>query len=380
MKPKLTPSVYIKTYGCQMNDRDSEALAGLFLERGYNNCDSPEDADVILVNTCSVRAHAEERAISFLGSLKKIIVNRKPKTGNRIIGLIGCMAQNKGNDIFQKMPHVNLICGPSCLDFIPEYVERIRANGKRIIDLQDRSREEKLYRASYATQPDRAQVIISIGCSNYCSYCVVPYVRGQLRLRRPEDIIKEIKRNVGADITKITLLGQNVNDYQYKPETVDFVELLRMVAGIDGIEEIDFMSAHPKNTSKELFELMAQKPNTKKHLHLPFQSGSNRILELMNRGYTREEYLGLVSDYDKIVGGTLSTDIIVGFPSETEDDFLQTKDMMEKIEFSHAYIFKYSPRPKTAAMKLADDVSQKEKERRHQILLNLQKSISLAHK
>ncbi|UCG35434.1 MAG: tRNA (N6-isopentenyl adenosine(37)-C2)-methylthiotransferase MiaB [Candidatus Omnitrophota bacterium] len=368
----MTKKVFIRTFGCQMNDRDSEALTGLFLEQGYSFVQNPEDADVILVNTCSVRAHAEDRALSFLGSLKALGSN------GRVIGLIGCMAQNKGNDIFQKMPHINLICGPSSLEFIPEYVVRIRASGERIVDLQDRLRGEEFYRASYAIQPNHTQVVISTGCSNYCSYCVVPYVRGELRLRRPEDIIEEARRNVVRGIKKVTLLGQNVNDYRLP--TIDFVKLLRMVADSEGIEEIDFVSAHPKNTSKELFELMAQKPNIKKHLHLPFQSGSNRILKLMNRGYTREDYLGLVSDYKKIVRGALSTDVIVGFPSETEDAFLQTKDMMERVEFCYAYIFKYSPRPGTAAAELKDDISQEEKERRHQILLNLQKSISFAYK
>ena len=408
-----------------MNDRDSEALAGIFLEKGWSLTAEPEDADVILVNTCSVREHAENRAISFLGSLKKITNYKLQITNFRfqisdckiVVGVIGCMARNRGEELFKRMPHIDLICGPACFDKIPEYVERIQktkspshqvTSGKRdmrytirnirIIDLEDRLRNEDFYRSSFRVEKDHAQVVISTGCSNFCSYCIVPFVRGPLRLRNPEDIIDEVKRNVKLGIKKITLLGQNVNDYQYRfqisnfkfqisnfkfqitnyrLQIIDFVELLRMIEKIEGIEEIDFVTSHPKNTSRELFELMANSQKIKKHLHLPFQSGSDRILKLMNRGYTKEDYLNLVNDYKEIVRGTLSTDIIVGFPTETEEDFFETKDVLEKVRFKYAYIFKYSPRPHTSAFKLEDDVPLKEKERRHKILLDLQKKISL---
>jgi len=396
--------LFIKTFGCQMNDRDSEALCGLLLDRGYILVSEPKEAEVILVNTCSVREHAENRAISFLGSLKKNANSKK------VIGLIGCMARNRGEELFKRMPHIDLVCGPACFDKIPEYVEKIQqtklplttnlrntqnaGSNTRIIDLEDKLRNEDFYRASFRIESGHAQVVISTGCSNYCSYCVVPYVRGPLRLRNPKDIIDEVKRNVKLGIKKITLLGQNVNDYQYKLsagdgsavggqipnsklQIIDFVELLRMIEKIEGIEEMDFVTSHPKNTSRQLLELMAKSKKIKKHLHLPFQSGSNRILKLMNRGYTKEDYLNLVKDYKEIVGGTLSTDVIVGFPTETEEDFSETKDVLERVRFKYAYIFKYSPRPNTLALKLEDDVPLKEKERRHKILLDLQKKISL---
>ncbi|RKY40329.1 MAG: tRNA (N6-isopentenyl adenosine(37)-C2)-methylthiotransferase MiaB [Candidatus Omnitrophota bacterium] len=396
--------LFIKTFGCQMNDRDSEALCGLLLDRGYILVSEPKEAEVILVNTCSVREHAENRAISFLGSLKKNANSKK------VIGLIGCMARNRGEELFKRMPHIDLVCGPACFDKIPEYVEKIQqtklplttnlrntqnaGSSARIIDLEDKLRNEDFYRASFRIESGHAQVVISTGCSNYCSYCVVPYVRGPLRLRNPKDIIDEVKRNVKLGIKKITLLGQNVNDYQYKLsagdgsavggqipnsklQIIDFVELLRMIEKIEGIEEMDFVTSHPKNTSRQLLELMAKSKKIKKHLHLPFQSGSNRILKLMNRGYTKEDYLNLVKDYKEIVGGTLSTDVIVGFPTETEEDFSETKDVLERVRFKYAYIFKYSPRPNTLALKLEDDVPLKEKERRHKILLDLQKKISL---
>ncbi len=361
--------LYIKTFGCQMNDRDSEALMGLFVDRGYKIVYDPDEADVILVNTCSVREHAENRALSFVGAFKK--------KSSKIIGVIGCMAKNRGEEIFKKMLYVDLIVGPANFDKIPQYIEKIRTEKTRIIDIVDREREESFYRSSYRINSSYAQVVISVGCSNFCSYCVVPYVRGPLRARKPKDILEEIKRNVDLGIDKITLLGQNVNDYLYKETSVstsiNFVDLLSMIEKIEGVRELDFITNHPKNTSSELFHLMAESKKIKKHLHLPFQSGSNRILKLMNRGYTKEDYLKLVEEYKNIVKGTLSTDIIVGFPTETEDDFLETKHVLEVGNFKYAYIFKYSPRPHTLASRWNDDVSSDQKQRRHRILLDIVK-------
>ncbi len=393
-----------------MNVRDSEALLGLFLEKGYKQARGYEDADVILLNTCSVRAHAEHRVQSIIGSFKKLFrLNTHDSRLNtkKIIGLIGCMARSQGQEIFKRMPHVNLICGPASLHKIPEYVDRIskrkvqsvkQENNLRIIDLEDIDREEEFYDAGFRVDSDHAQVVISTGCSNHCSYCVVPFVRGALRLRAPQDIIAEVKRNVVLGIKKITLLGQNVNDYQFNPQSivcgrhaknvilntqysqlntkVNFVDLLKMVEEVEGVEEIDFLTPHPKNTTKELFKLMAKSKKIKKYLHLPYQAGSDRILKLMNRGYTKKEYLTLAKDYKTIVGGTIGTDIIVGFPTETEEDFQHTRDILEKVKFMGAYIFKYSPRPHTEALSLDDNVSLAVKEKRHKILLDLQKEIS----
>ena len=380
---------------------------GLFLARGYALAEKAEEADVILVNTCSVRGHAEHRAISYLGSLKKLkgigpsTSLRINNSKNIVLGIIGCMAVNRGEEIFKKMLHINLVCGPASFDKIPGYIERIKEEGIKIKDIKDRERGEELYRACFREDSNHAQVVISTGCSNYCTYCVVPYVRGELRLRSPEDIIGEVERNVKLGIKKITLLGQNVNDYIYKPQShtlmgtgkatskirntqyamrntkINFVDLLRMIDEIEGLREINFISSQPKNISKELFTLMAKSSKIEKHLHLPFQSGSDRILKLMNRGYTRQKYLGLVDDYKKIVGNSLSTDVIVGFPTETNEDFLQTKDILERVNFSCAYIFKYSPRLRAKSAELTDDVSGEIKAKRHKILLDLQKKISL---
>jgi len=389
--------IFIRTFGCQMNSRDSEALLGLFVDKGYTVVKSAEGADVILVNTCSVREHAEQRARSYLGSLKKL-KGKGPSTSlrtnnpkNVVLGIIGCMAVNRGEEIFKKMPHIDLICGPGNLRKVPGYIEEIRNpkyeirnKRRRIIDVKDGERDESFYRASLRADSEHAQVVISTGCSNYCSYCVVPYVRGELRLRKPEDIVAEVKRNVSSGIKKITLLGQNVNDYEYRRQTiddrlqtVDFVELLHMVLKVEGLESLDFITSQPRNTSKELFALIEKSPKIRKHLHLPFQSGSDRILKLMNRGYTKEKYLQLVDAYKKVVGGTLSTDVIVGFPTESDEDFSRTKDILEKVRFSHAFIFKYSPRGAAKSSELADDVSKDIKVKRHKILLDLQKKISL---
>jgi len=352
-----------------MNDRDTEALLGLFVDKGYAVVADTKEADVVLVNTCSVRAHAEDRARSYLGSFKKL------KDKRPLLGLIGCMAANQGQELSRRMPHINLICSPASFAKIPEYIETIEKEKTRIIDLADKDRDEDFYRASFRADSDHAQVIISTGCSNFCSYCVVPYVRGKLRLRKPLDIIDEAKRNISSGIKRITLLGQNVNDYKY--ESTDFIKLLGTIAELEGLESLDFITSQPRNTSKELFTLIEKSLKIRKHLHLPFQSGSNRILKLMNRGYTREKYLQLVDDYKKIVGGTISTDVIVGFPTESDQDFNQTKDIIEKVKFSHAFIFKYSSRSSAKSFELADDVSKDIKIKRHKILLDLQKKISL---
>jgi len=379
--------VFIKTFGCQMNVRDSEALLGLFLDKGYSKTDSLEDADIILVNTCSVREHAEQRAISFLGSLKKFYERRKTRgVKPKVIGLIGCMAVNRGEEIFKKMSHVNLVCGPGCLEKIIYFSEKIKRENIQILEIGDQVRSETFYESNFRNKKNQAQIVISTGCSNYCAYCVVPYVRGKLRLRMPDDIINEINRNIVLGIKKITLLGQNVNDYnfslntQYSIPNTNFVGLLKIINDIDGLEELDFISSNPKNTTVKLFKLMAESKIIKKHLHLPFQSGSNRILKKMKRGYTREKYLKIVGDYKRIVNGTLSTDVIVGFPGETEADFQQTKDILDRVKFKNAYIFKYSPRPGTIAGKMIDDVPIKVKIRRHKELLDLQKKISLRYR
>jgi len=376
----MKKEVFIQTFGCQMNVRDSEVVAGLLKDAGYKITDDRTVADIVVFNTCSVRQHAEDKVWSEIGRFKK----NKP-----IIGVIGCMAQNYKDSIFQRAQDVDFVVGPSDIAKIPEIINKLGrmpdAAGRKsnllelkIWETDGLNRPEEIYHTGFYEDKNQAFVVISEGCSNFCSYCVVPYVRGPLKNRKPEDIIKEIKKAIGKGITKITLLGQNVNAYK---SSVDFIGLLKLVNDIKGLKEFSFVTSHPKDTSKELFQVMADLNKLKKYLHMPVQSGSDKILKLMNRGYTKSFYLDLAHNYRKIVEtGVLTTDIIVGYPGETEKDFQDTYDLLKEAQFNAAYIFKYSPRDNTAAAKLNDDVAKTEKERRHREILELQKKISKGHK
>ncbi len=371
-----------------MNVRDSEVISGLLQANGYELVAGAEEADIVIFNTCSVRQHAEDKVWSEAGRVSK--QKRKP-----IIGIVGCMAQNYKERIFDRAPGVDFAVGPADIDKIPSILERLKRgqppkNGVRplfqmkIWETEAEVRPEEIYHTGYYCDNERAYVVISEGCSNYCSYCVVPNVRGPLHHRRFQDILKEIEQAIDKGITKITLLGQNVNAYRSPslPEGgQDFVAVLRGVNSIKGLKEFSFITSHPKNTSLEVFEAMADLEKLKKYLHLPVQSGSDKILKLMNRGYTGKQYLELVAAYRRTVkGGELTTDIIVGFPTETEEDFQDTYRLVEEVGFNAAYIFKYSPRPDTEALRLPDDVAKEEKERRHKLVLDLQKKISLSKK
>jgi len=383
-----------------MNVRDSEVVCGLLKKAGYKITDEPAEADIVLFNTCSVRQHAEDKVWSEVGRF------RKPKTEHRkpIIGIVGCMAQNYKEKIFERAPNVDFVVGPSNIAKIPEVISRLSAIGSRLsqsgnkrtpntehrtpnTELLERKiwetdgdiRSEEIYHTGFYEDKSHAYVVISEGCSNFCSYCVVPYVRGPLRNRKHKDILKEIREAVDQGITRITLLGQNV--CAYKDNQAGFVELVKLVELVKGVEEFSFITSHPKDTSLELFKAMRDTEKLKKCLHLPVQSGSDKILKAMNRGYTRKFYLDSVDSYRKIVkGAVLTTDIIVGFPQESENDFQDTCDLVKKVRFDAAYIFKYSPRPNTAAAKICDDVPKEEKERRHALILELQKKISKSKK
>ncbi len=394
-------SIFLRTFGCQMNVRDSEVISGLLTANRYSLTVNEDEADIILYNTCSVRQHAEDRVWSELGTyklgvgspefgVKKLQTpNSKLQTKHPIIGVIGCMAQNYKDEIFRRAPVVDLVCGTKDIHKLPDMIKeatsfRLQATGKQI-EVDSKFRCEDIYRTNYHEDRDHVYVVISEGCNNFCSYCIVPYVRGRLRNRKVKDIITEIKRHVDTGISKVTLLGQNVNSYSSfklqasgsRLKRINFVDLLYMVSEIEGVKELSFITSHPKDIDTDLFYLIQERPNIKKYLHLPIQSGSDRILKLMNRRYTRRHYLGIIEQYRKIVkNGILSTDIILGFPSERLKDFKDTYNLVEELRFDSAYIFKYSPRPHTKALKLKDDVSLDEKKRRHQEILNLQKKIS----
>jgi len=365
-----------------MNIRDSEVINGLLQNAGYQITDNDQDADVVIFNTCSVRQHAEERIWSLIGSYK----------GSKIIGLVGCMAQNYKEKSFDRDESIGFIVGPQDIAKIPEIIKKIVAGNKKnkqslkegsspflferkFWETDGTSRSEDLYHQGFYQDKHHAYVVISEGCSNFCSYCVVPYVRGPLRHRGSKNILAEIQEAISKGVTRITLLGQNVNAYQ--DNSFNFTQLLEKVNVLNGLKSFDFFTSHPKDAGLDSFKAMRDLEKLAKSLHLPLQSGSDRILKLMNRGYSAKEYLVLIDSYRKIVkDGLLTTDIILGFPTETEKEFKETYDLTKKAEFNAAFIFKYSPRPYTLAAKMFDDLKQEVKERRHKKLLDLQRSVS----
>jgi len=360
-----------------MNVRDSEVIAGLLIREGYRLADSPGKADIVIFNTCSVRQHAEDKVWSELGRFKESV---RP-----LIGVVGCMAQNYKEKIFERQPAVDFVVGPLDIYKIPAIINKLsvdssRSSGRglferKIWETESTARPQEIYHSGFYEDKNHAYVVISEGCSNFCSYCVVPYVRGELHNRHHKDILKEIEDALGKGMRRITLLGQNVN--AYRDNEINFVRLIELVSLFKGLKEFSFITSHPKDMPPELFRVMADTDKLKKYLHLPLQSGSDRILKLMNRGYSGRFYLDLAENYRKMVkGGALTTDIIVGFPGESGRDFKDTYNLVKEIEFDAAYIFKYSPRPHTAALSLNDDVPRQEKEKRHGLILDLQKSIS----
>lgn len=389
---KKIMKIFLQTYGCQMNVRDSEVIKGLLVAEGYKLTDDPKRADVVLFNTCSVREHAEERVWSAIGKFAPPRFRAKgarnqnrgdssAESKKKIIGLVGCMAQNYKKEILRRAPNVDIVCGPSEIDNIALYLEEAIRNKRQVVAVSEKKRKDAIYHTGFYEKKDHAYIVISEGCDNYCTYCVVPYVRGRLAHRAPQDILKEAREAVACGLKNITLLGQNVNSYKSQVtghmSQVDFVYLLKKVSENEGLKSLSFLTCHPKDTTIELFETMRDTPVIKKQLHMPLQSGSDAILKSMNRGYTRARYLELVDQYRSVVyNGQLSTDVIVGFPGESDEDFRLTLDLMAQVRFDSAYIFKYSPRPNTKASLMPDDVPRQEKERRHSELLKLQKEIS----
>ena len=361
-----------------MNVRDSEVISGLLDKARYKLTEDEAKADIIIYNTCSVRQHAEEKVWSEIGRVSKC--QSVKVSGEKIIGIVGCMANNYREAIFEKAPAVDFVVGTADIGKLPGILKEIEKHKggmleKKIYETDADFREDEIYHTGFHLDKEHAFVVISEGCENFCSYCVVPYVRGKLRSRDYKDIRKEIKGDIDAGITKVTLLGQNVNAYKY--EDVNFVGLIDLVNSVKGLKEFSFVTSHPKDTSIELFKAMADADKLKKYLHLPIQSGSDRILKAMNRGYTRKFYLELVDKYRTIVpNGALTTDIIVGFPGERDMDFQDTFDLVKDVEFDAGFIFKYSIRPHTQALRIPDDVPKEEKERRHALILELQKKIS----
>lgn len=370
------PVAYVRTYGCQQNVADGEKIKGLLSEMGFSFADSPEDADFILFNTCAVREHAEDRVFGNVGALKNI-KRRHPST---IIAVCGCMTeQERVVERFKKSyPFVNLVFGTHVIHRLPEMLYTAITDSKRVF-LRGHEGEEVL--EGIPTRRDgtsRAWVTVMLGCDNFCSYCIVPYVRGREKSRRPEEVVKECRQLIEAGYKEITLLGQNVNSYgKGLEEKVNFAELLRRIDAIPGDYRIRFMTSHPKDASRELFDVMAQSQHIPHYIHLPFQSGNDRVLKEMNRRYTREQYLELIRYARRVMPDvSFTSDVIVGFPGETYEEFQDTLSLIREVEFTSLFTFIYSPREGTRAATMPDPVSHQEKTKWFGELLKVQEEIA----
>lgn len=366
---------YLKTMGCQMNDHDSEVITGLLLSLGYQSTEFVEDADLILYNTCSVRENPERRVYGQISRFKAL----KEKKPGLIIGICGCMTQQKDEQesILKKLPHVDLLFGTHNIHRLPELLERA-LGGERVVEVWEDTDEVIEDLPVRRSNNLKAFVNIIYGCTNFCSYCIVPYTRGKELSRQPEMIINEVNALANEGYKEVTLLGQNVNSYgKDLGLSMDFSHLLMELNGIDGLERIRFTTSHPKDMKDSLVEAMANLSKVCEHLHLPVQSGSNRILKKMNRGYTKEYYLELVNKIKQAVPDiSLTTDIIVGFPGETEEDFIETMDLVREVGFTSSFTFIYSPRNGTPAAKMGNQVPEDVKKERIYRLIELQNSLS----
>ena len=343
-----------------MNEHDSEKIAGMLVKCGYTKADSKQDADFILFNTCCVREHAELRTFGNVGFIKEL----KQLNPRLILGVCGCMMQQKdvADKLYKRFPFVDLIFGTHELKNFPFMLEKVLDN-ERIINISEMNGEVIEGLPVERTPGFSTFVNIMYGCNNFCTYCIVPYVRGRERSRRAEDVVNEVREVVALGYKEVTLLGQNVNSYY--SDGVNFPKLLEMVNAVPGLTRLRFMTSHPKDLSDELIEAMAKLDKVGKHIHLPVQSGSDEILRRMNRRYTSSQYLELVSKLrSKVKDVEITTDIIVGFPGETEEDFEATCDIVRKVGYSNAYTFAYSPREGTIAAKMPDQIAQEVKKQR----------------
>ena len=358
---------FIKTFGCQMNVNDSEKMAGLLEEMGYERTESPEEADVIIVNTCSVRAKPDNKAYSFIGNLKRI----KKKRPETVVAVAGCVPQKERDQIL-RFSHVDLVFGTFNFVKLPQLLERVKREGKVVEILNSKIPEEEKIPLieSSLENPFVAYVTVQRGCNRFCTYCIVPFTRGRERSVKPELVLEEVKRLAGRGVKEVHLLGQNVDFYSYGG--TDLADLLYMVSEVPGIERVRFTTSHPAGFNEKIAEAIRDIEKVCPYVHLPPQSGSNRILERMNRGYTREEYIEKVKMLKELVPEVaLSGDFIVGFPGETEKDFEETLSLVEECVFDQGFVFEYSPRPFTKAATFKDDVPKEVKNRRLTELQNL---------
>ncbi len=374
--PDEAPKAFVHTYGCQGNVSDGERLQGMLLEMGYEFTDAAEKADLVLYNTCAIREHAEDRVFGNVGALKPI----KKTKPDMLIALCGCMTQQKqvAERIRKSFSFVDLVFGTHVSHKLPEFIYRCLCTGKRVIDITE---SDGVIAEGLPVKRDgvfRAWIPIMYGCNNFCSYCIVPYVRGRERSRDFNAVLDEVRDVISRGYKEITLLGQNVNSYNKElDESKRFPALLEAISRIDGDFIVRFMTSHPRDCTKELIDVMASSDKIAKHLHLPFQSGNDRVLKEMNRHYDREKYLSLIDyAYEKMPDLSLTSDVIVGFPGETYEEFKDTLSLIERVRYTSLFTFIFSPRPGTKAYDMPDPVSREEKGRWFKELTDLQERIA----
>ena len=362
---------YLETFGCQMNAHDSEKVVGTLVSQGYRQVPTVEEAGLVLYNTCSIRDKAEQKVFHRLADYKKL-----EKQGKKF-GVLGCVAQQQGREIFEKAPHVSMVCGSASYRNLPQMLIQIEAGNRRVTGLDDRE-TDACFETEFTARsnPHRGYITIIEGCDKFCSYCVVPFTRGKERSRTSDSVLAEARQMADLGYTEIQLLGQNVNSYRDPARKKTFAELLAAVAEVPGIRRVRFTTSHPRDFGRDIVEAIASVPTLCDHVHLPVQSGSTRVLEAMQRLYTREQYLERIS-WMKVASREISitSDVIVGFPGEKEDDFEQTLSLLDEVEYDGVFAFKYSPRPNTPAIAMQDAIPDQEKSRRLAVLLEKQRGI-----
>ncbi len=367
----MDATFHIETYGCQMNVYDSARIRALLLAEGWREAGGPEAAGAVILNSCAVRGHAEERVLGRVGELKGL----KAARPGLVLALAGCVAQERGRALLDQYPQLDIVVGTESYDRLPQLIQGVRRGGPRSCDTSFCSCDRLPAAADFEGRPAGYAAVMR-GCDNFCTYCIVPYVRGRERSRPPREIADEIAAMVRRGLRDITLVGQNVNSYRYGD--ADFPALLAAAAGVPGIERVRFITSHPKDCGRRLLEAMADGPRVCEHLHLPLQSGSDRILGLMNRGYTAARFIELAALARSTVPGlSLTSDVIVGFPGETEAEFRETLALVADLRFDAAFTYRYSPRPGTKAAGLPDQLPEEVKLGRLDELIKLQNRITL---
>src|SRR5438874_12631690 len=365
---------FLETFGCQMNDHDSEKVAGVLVARGYRQVETPEAAGLILYNTCSIREKAAQKVFSRLGEY------RARQSEGKIIGVLGCVAQQEGEDIFERAPWVSLVCGSASYRKLPELIAQLESGNHRVTGLDTDTDETFETEMTRRDNPFRAYLTIVEGCDRACSYCVVPYTRGPERSRASDSILREVRQLAELGYSEIQLLGQTVNSYKDPtPRKMRFAKLLLAVADVPGIRRVRFTTSHPSDFTPDIVEAMETEPRVCEHVHLPVQSGSTKVLRAMQRTYTREEYLekiAMIRNASRPIA--ITTDIIVGFPGETEADFEETLSLLDEVKYDSLFSFKYSPRPHTPSMKMNDAIPEEERSRRLTGLQDRQREIQAA--